>query len=347
MRIALVILFAIIAIGAAGVWALGQFGPALTASEQAQVEPLVREPEVPPAAAEPQQQLRTRSTEAAPPPPTDQTATSQPATTSTPEAIAPPPVAPADPAAPPAEAGANDGKPQTRALSPERLDTGGASTGQAPADPTVAPAQAPPAADPAPATRAASATTTAEPGIAQQYKSRRVTYNRPPKTLVLDRPVDISLVINATDDLNAGQEALQGFPGTVVERDIDLSDFVSAELAGTDFDIQLQTTSPRQKLSPKIPNQWRWRVRPTKTGEHTLTLTIYGYASGSLDAEPLDSYRDVINVEVKEFDKVINWARSVQPVFAGLAALAGALSAVFAFLRFREERKRNKAPPAA
>lgn len=340
MRIVLVVLFAIVALGAAGVWALGQFGPALTATPEMKSEPLVREPETAVAAAEPQQQaeLESREPAAVPAPPRP-----EPAPTATPEAIAPEPPASEDPSAAPADAPAAGAMRRTRGLGIEKLEDGAAVSEQQaaapPADPTISTAQAPPAAtaDASPAPAAA--------GVDAQYKSRKVTYNRPPKTLVLDRPVDISLVINATDDANAGQEALQGFPGTVVERDVDLSDFVSAELAGTDFDIQLQTTSPRQKLSPKIPNQWRWRVKPTKTGEHTLTLTIYGYASGSLDAEPLDSYRDVITVEVKEFDKVINWAKSVQPVFAVLAALAGALSAVFAFLRFREERKRNK--PAA
>ncbi len=128
-----------------------------------------------------------------------------------------------------------------------------------------------------------------------------------------------------------------------MERDVDLSDFVSAELKGADFDIQLQTAAVRQKLSPKIANEWRWRVTPTATGTRTLTLTIYGYASGSLDAEPLDAYRDEITVEVQQLDQIINWAKGVQPVFAVLAALAGAASALFAFLRFREEKKKNRA----
>ena len=47
-------------------------------------------------------------------------------------------------------------------------------------------------------------------------------------------------------------------------------------------------------------------------------------------------------VEVQQLDQVISWARGVQPVFAVLAALAGAASALFAFLRFREEKKRSK-----
>jgi hypothetical protein len=127
-----------------------------------------------------------------------------------------------------------------------------------------------------------------------------------------------------------------------VERDVDLSDTVSAELLGAAFDIQLQTTSTRQKLSSKLPNEWRWRVTPRQKGTHTLTLNVYGFAVGSTDAEPLDSYRDDITVEVQPVDEIVTWAKSVQPVFAVLAALAGLGSATFAFLRFQEEKKQTK-----
>jgi hypothetical protein len=194
--------------------------------------------------------------------------------------------------------------------------------------------------DPVATVAAAPATTAAAGSLESQFKSRRLTYNRPPEKLALDKPIDISLIIDSTGQ-NQAAEQLKDLPGTIVERDVDLSDFVAAELKGADFDIQLQTTAPRQKLSPRIANEWRWRVTPTATGQHTLTLTVYGYETGSLDGEPLDSYRDDIVVEVQQLDQVINWAKGVQPVFAVLAALAGAASALFAFLRFREEKKRN------
>jgi hypothetical protein len=179
------------------------------------------------------------------------------------------------------------------------------------------------------------------PSLASQFKSRKVTYNRPPAKLGLNKAIDVSLVINATDDADAGKDALQGFPGTVVERDVDLSDTVSAQLTGVGFDINSQTVE-RQKLSGKTINRWQWRVTPTEVGKRTLILEIFGYASGSLDAEPLDAYRDEIEVEVQQLDQLINTARTFQPVFAVVAGLAGALSALFAFLRFREERKKSK-----
>jgi hypothetical protein len=206
-------------------------------------------------------------------------------------------------------------------------------------------AQAAPASEPAyePAIAASTPAAAAPaPGLQAQFKSRKVTYNRPPAKLALDKAIDVSLVINATDDADAGQAALQGFPGEVVERDVDLSDTVSAQLTGIGFDISTQTVE-RQKLSGKTINRWQWRVTPTEVGTRTLILEIFGYESGSLDAEPLAAYRDEIVVEVQQIDQIITWAKGVQPVFAVLAALAGALSAIIAFLRFREERKKGKA----
>ena len=55
------------------------------------------------------------------------------------------------------------------------------------------------------------------------------------------------------------------------------------------------------------------------------------------------AYRDEIIVEVQQFDQIVSWAKSVQPLFAVLAALAAIGSASFAFLRFREEKKQTKA----
>jgi hypothetical protein len=179
-------------------------------------------------------------------------------------------------------------------------------------------------------------------GLETQFKARRVTYNRPPEKLALSKPVDVSLVVNATNDEAAGREALEGFKGEIVERDVELSDTVSAQLTGVGFDITSQTVE-RQRLSGKTVNRWQWRVTPTEPGQHTLILEIFGYATGSLDAEPLDAYRDVITVEVEQIDQLVSWARGVQPLFAVLAALAGIGSAVFAFLRFREEKKQAKA----
>ena len=360
MRVFLVILFAVVAFGAAGVWALGQFGHVFLGPQYAEREPLVIEPEIvsasdqaaAPAAATPNSAPTLQSQPAAPSAPTPAPVAPPVATDAAP---APAETAPAQPA--PAEA-------QRRAspLRAEKLDdTGPALRSIVPQD---APAQAaPPPPPPPPPPPAAEPTVTAqsepvyEPAIAQsapapadaapaglqsQFKSRKVTYNRPPAKLVLNKAIDVSLVINATDDADAGKEALQGFPGEVVERDVDLSDTVSAQLTGIGFDISTQTVE-RQKLSGRTINRWQWRVTPTEVGTRTLILDIFGYESGSLDAEPLAAYRDEIVVEVQQLDQIIDWAKGVQPVFAVLAALAGALSALIGFLRFREERKKGSA----
>lgn len=177
--------------------------------------------------------------------------------------------------------------------------------------------------------------------IQEQFESREVTYNRPPSTLALNHPIDVSLVINATGVEGAGAEALDGFDGEVVERDVELTDVVSAQLTGPGFDIVEQTVE-RQRLSPRVLNRWQWRVTPTKEGRQTLVLEIFGYADGALEGEPLDAYRDEIVVEVENLDRVISFAREYEPVFAIGAGVAGGLSALFGFLRFRGERKRRK-----
>ncbi len=354
MRLVIVVLLAIVAIGAAGVWALGEFGGAFSGGASEARAPTVREPElvaandtkVSPPAANPAPSLRSTAPAAPPPPPPASEPTVQPQS-------APPPASEAAPAP-----GGAAGKPSSPLIT--SLDDSSAKTSAAPpasaapaASSTPAPPPPPasadqivkpqsvPAAAPSPAAAAAAAAGVT-PSIAEQFKTRKLTYNRPPEKLALNKPIDISLIIDSTGQ-NQAAEALKDLPGKIVERDVDLSDFVSAELKGADFDIQLQTAAVRQKLSPKIANEWRWRVTPTAVGTRTLTLTVYGYATGSLDAEPLDSYRDNITVEVQQLDQVITWAKGVQPLFAVLAAIAGATSALFAFLRFREEKKKGKA----
>ncbi len=344
MRTFVVVVLAIVAVVAAGFWALGQFGPMLADGATEARAPLVREPELvaatdaAPAAPTPNDSSALSSTPAEPipaPPPPPVTATPQSAES----APAQPPVAaaPAPGVAPlPAERLA---APAARArLAPAETTPASPTT---PTPPPPAPAQDPIVAPAQAATTAPAAAAGVAPSLASQFKSRKVTYNRPPAKLALNKAIDVSLVINATDDANAGADALQGFPGTVVERDVDLSDTVSAQLTGVGFDITSQTVE-RQKLSGKTINRWQWRVTPTEIGTRTLILEIFGYESGSLDAEPLDAYRDEITVEVQQLDQMINWAKSVQPIFAVLAALAGAASALLAFLRFREEKKRGK-----
>ena len=178
--------------------------------------------------------------------------------------------------------------------------------------------------------------------IAEQFESREVTYNRPPSTLALNRPIDVSLVINATGEAGAGRAALDGFDGEIVERDVELTDVVAAQLTGPGFEIVSQNVEPRQQLSPRVLNRWQWRVTPTEEGRQVLVLEIFGYAAGALEAEPLDAYRDEIVVEVRNLDRVISFAQEYEPVFAIGAGVFGGLSALFGFLRFRGDRRKRK-----
>jgi hypothetical protein len=321
MRIVVAIVLALIAVGAAAVWGLGQFGSTSTVVSIPR-EPVVREPQV---------------VAATPPAPT----TPQARTAPTP---GPAPAAPREPAAEPiAPQPASPPAVSFHSTLAEQGDPPPSVPAAPPTNAVTPPPSTPAQAEPRVASQQASISQAAAPsGLETHFKARRVTYNRPPEKLALSKPVDVSLVVNATNDEAAGREALEGFKGEIVERDVELSDTVSAQLTGVGFDVTSQTVE-RQRLSGKSVNRWQWRVTPTEPGQHTLILEIFGYATGSLDAEPLDAYRDVITVEVEQIDQLVTWARSVQPVFAVLAALAGIGSAVFAFLRFREEKKQTNA----
>ena len=319
MRIVVSILLGLVAVAAAAVWALGQFGGGSGIAIEPR-EPMVREPE-----------LAVLSQPAAPAAANPGSTRNTPATADTPAAPAGEPEEPAAPVVVTPFSTLNAPAPDQPAQSPS-------TPGEAvPATPPAAELRVTPQNAPA----AAASTDSIPASLEAQFKSRRLTYNRPPEKLALDRAIDVALIIDTSRQTDA-VDRLQGLPGEIVERDVDLSDTVAAELLGAAFDIQLQTTSTRQRLSSKLANEWRWRVTPKQKGTHTLTLNVYGYAVGSLDAEPLDSFRDEITVEVEAVDEIVTWARGVQPLFAVLAALAGVGSAAFAFLRFREEKKQTK-----
>jgi hypothetical protein len=411
MRTAIVALLALVAVAAAGMWGLAQFGgpKPMKAEEHAPVAKVnavastdaaapLAPPQHDPGAAHPNaaSDLKTEKTQiekpqiekpkadasakvatAAPAPRPDVAAAPPPA----PDTVSPPPPAPVDTAAEAAAAeAAAEVKPadalkaaakqalgdKLKSIAPPATTAPTTTASLAPgysASPSPSPAtppapaavNAPPPAaaaapspelvqtasapKPAAATAAAIPAAVASTSLADQFKTRKVAYNRPPSTLYLDRPIDISLVIDATAAADPAAQ-LQGFPGDVVKRDVDLSDTVSAQLTGVGFDIVTQTVD-RQTLSSKLPNRWQWRVTPTEPGAHTLMLDIFGYKTNSLDAEPLDAYRDQITVQVQQLDQVIKWAKGIQPLFAVIAAIAGLMSALIAVLRFRRDGKKG------
>ncbi len=319
MRNSLSLLLCLIALAAAGVWAFGAFGGGAGPQSVARAA-FVREP-VPADAGSPSVAPGTAPSVA---PQADLPA----APTDTPEAR---------PAVPPVDPFLTLRTPET--VAPQTLPGGPVAPASTPAAPQT---PASPGAVGRPDAQAAAAPAS----LAREFRSRRLTYNRPPQTLFLDRAIDVALIIDTSRAADpAGR--LQGLPGEIVTRDVDLADTVAAELLGAAFDIELQTTSTRQKLSARLANEWRWRVTPRQKGVHTLQLNVYGYAVGSLDAEPLDSFRDEITVTVEPVDEILAFARSLQPLAAVIAALAGVGSVAMAFLRLREERRRSLPPGPA
>jgi hypothetical protein len=340
MRKVLVLLLAIVAVGAAGVWAFGEYGGNFFGTKIVMREPEVREPEL-------------VAANDAVAPPTANEAPALRSATAPPEQTVAPQSAPAPEALADTESSVAAAPPQGNPLAPDTLDapaSGTRSAAEPPpaAPPSATPPPAPPASEPVLRTQsepaavpAVAAAAAAAPSVADEVKKRTLTYNRPPEKLALNRAIDVSLVINATNNPDAGKDALKGFPGTPTEATVEASDTVQARLTGVGFDIVSLSGTDLQRLSGKVVNRWHWRVTPTELGKKVLILDVIGFAAGSNAGEPLDTFTDEIVVEVQQIDQVINWAKGVQPLFAVLAALAGAMSALFAFLRFREEKKRN------
>jgi hypothetical protein len=222
------------------------------------------------------------------------TAPVQPMAAELPTPPAPPPAMP--PAPPPAA------MPQTAGEAPT----------PPPADNPVVPTNTDPL-PPAPGTRVP--VTGLDPA---EVAERPAAYNRPTE-MQLGKPVDISLVIDAT---GAGNPAagLEGFPGEIVEAPIPTTDRVVATLSGVNFDISAQTLD-RQTLSPFEANRWQWRVTPTSEGPQTLILEVFAIPAATGEALPVRTYRDQITVSVEDTEKVFTLARTWQPVVALLAAL--------------------------
>ncbi len=126
MRVFLVILLALVAVGAAGVWALGEFGHAFSGSQSEAREPLVIEPEivaandqaVPPAPA-PNSAPTLQSQPAAPAAPAP-----APAQVPSTETAAVPPAA-SEPALAPAETAPAQAARRANPMTPDRLDATG------------------------------------------------------------------------------------------------------------------------------------------------------------------------------------------------------------------------------
>lgn len=369
MRTLAVVLLALVAVAAGGLWIFAEFGrPAGPVAEIAAEQPDAGQPliedEQPAPAPEPASAPVAAPSEPAPAPKHELTSKDAPPPAPVQAAPAPATAPATAQPAPPSSASSLSADGVAAKAIPEELASaarnlpGLAAAKSAPAPEAAAAPEAAPEpsavqaapvqAAPIQAERRVEAARVAEAApsepagssLASEFRSRQVAYNRPPSKLVLGRPIDVSLVINATADEEAAREALEGFKGEIVERDVELSNIVSAQLTGVGFDIVTQSVE-RQKLSDRTLNRWQWRITPTEPGTHTLILEIFGYASGALEAEPLDAYRDEIVVEVRELDRLVNLAQRYQPVFAVVAGAAGAISALLAVLRFRADRKKK------
>lgn len=206
--------------------------------------------------------------------------------------------------------------------------------------PPTDPATGPPPPQEPQAPEGGPAPTLAVPAVDMSSLERRAAaYNRPTE-MRLNRPVDVSFVIDATAAPNP-TAPLEGFPGSVIETEIETTDRVVATLTGVNFTVESQTLE-RQVLSPFQANRWQWQVTPTADGEQVLILEVFAFPAGSEDALPIRTYRDRISVAVEDQEKIVNFARSWQPVVALIAAVLSGLVAGFGLWGLYKRRKAEK-----
>jgi hypothetical protein len=167
---------------------------------------------------------------------------------------------------------------------------------------------------------------------------RPLEYNRPDQML-LGRKTEITLVLR-TDwtgkDMPAEvSEEFKNLPGEVQQGITKVTQVMSAELTGRDFDISPSARQERTVVPPE-PVSWNWQVAPTETGESKpLKLRLYAHLQGPTGTMPpilVKTLDATINVDVTTWDWVVNQARTLEPIYAVGAGLLGLLTAIITYM---------------
>lgn len=168
-----------------------------------------------------------------------------------------------------------------------------------------------------------------------EAQAANIGYNAP-ETMRLNQPTTIRLEMDASQTENLS-ERLAGYFGDIREATVDVDRRVSARLEGPGFEINSRNAGQEvQVLSTSTVNAWEWEVRPLELGEQVLTLTIFNHADGA--AEPMETYRDPIVVEVSTFAQVLGMAQTAHPIVGVIAGAVSLIIAVFGFARRRRNR---------
>ncbi len=186
----------------------------------------------------------------------------------------------------------------------------------------------------------------------ERLSERPVEYNHPDQ-MIKDRPTEIMLVLRtdfAGEDLPPEiSQAFEGLQGEVRQERAKISNFMSAQLRGRDFDIDPAGLQERS-VTWREPVRWSWYVTPREAGEgQKLQLELYAHivdASGQRQPPVLIKTLDAtINVDVRTIDWLLAQVRTLEPVYGLLAALIGLITIILTLvLRRRREEPKPEAP---
>jgi hypothetical protein len=177
-----------------------------------------------------------------------------------------------------------------------------------------------------------------------QLLEKPVEYNHP-KQMLLGRRSEIALVLRTDwegkDLPSEVSKEFKDLPGEVKQGLSKITQIMSAELTGRDFEVSPSGRQERTVVPPQ-PVTWNWQVTPSETGGgKTLKLRLYAHVQGPQGAMPpilVKTLDATIDVDVTTWDWFVNQARTLEPVYAVLAALVGLLTAFFTFILARRRR---------
>jgi hypothetical protein len=184
--------------------------------------------------------------------------------------------------------------------------------------------------------------------VLDQLLEKPVEYNHP-EQMLLGRKSEIALVLRTDwegkDLPTEVSKEFKDLPGEVKQGLSKVTQIMSAELTGRDFEISPSGRQERTVVPPQ-PVSWSWQVTPTETGgSKPLKLRLYAHVQGPQGPMPpilIKTLDATINVDVTAWDWLVNQARVLEPVYAVLAALIGLLTAFFTFVLARRRREANQ-----
>lgn len=171
--------------------------------------------------------------------------------------------------------------------------------------------------------------------MAEGLRAARIVYNAP-QTMTLNMPVDLRLLVDASDMENL-EALLEGLEGETRTGEAALTSQVSASLYGSGFDIRALKPA-RQVLPDDKPISWQWEVTPRREGVRTLNLEVFAHPGDGDATAGVKEFHDQIDVTVTPLSRALAIAQDAHPVIGGAAAGVSLLAAFWGFARRRRKR---------